>query len=210
MPLCAAGSAGSAVAAIRSPCRDHDRSTHPCRSTPDRLRRSTACRHAPSRAGFDAADCNAGADATTAAVARNQPRKRPCPRYRAPFAPTGETSRQAQAQKDQNASAAPNQARYRGPCDRGQNIRLCQPKAWANTVVKQITKTAKRAANGRGTVQIGLTVGPTGNLTAIAVLKSSGDPQIGVMGLDHIRRAAPFPAPPTDANRKLAFAFELR
>jgi protein TonB len=84
------------------------------------------------------------------------------------------------------------------------------PKAWADAVVKQIRKTARRTATGRGTVQIGFTVGKDGSLQAVKVLTSSGVAQVDAMGMDHIRRAAPFPAPPTDANRNLAFVFELQ
>lgn len=84
------------------------------------------------------------------------------------------------------------------------------PQAWANAVVKQIRKTARRTATGRGTVQIGFTVGADGRLTAVKVLKSSGVATVDAMGLDHIRRAAPFPAPPSKASRNLAFAFEMR
>jgi protein TonB len=84
------------------------------------------------------------------------------------------------------------------------------PAAWAASVASKIRKTARNAEGGRGTVQIGFTVAKDGSLAAVKVLVSSGDVAVDAMGLDHIRRAAPFGPPPEGSNRNLAFAFELR
>jgi len=84
------------------------------------------------------------------------------------------------------------------------------PKAWAASVAKQIRKTKKQKAGGSGTVQVGFTVGLDGSLQGVRVLQSSGDAAVDALGLDHIRRAAPFAPPPEGAARQMAFAFEVR
>lgn len=84
------------------------------------------------------------------------------------------------------------------------------PKAWAASVAKQIRKTKKQKAGGSGTVQVGFTVGADGSLQGVRVLQSSGDAAVDALGLDHIRRAAPFAPPPEGAARQMAFAFEVR
>jgi periplasmic protein TonB len=42
------------------------------------------------------------------------------------------------------------------------------------------------------------------------VARSSSHPELDEMALDHVRRAAPFPAPPPGAQRDFRFEFEGR
>ncbi len=91
-----------------------------------------------------------------------------------------------------------------------QSAAQSSPKAWGNAVLKKIRKTPRKAAPGRGTVQIGFVVATDGSLSSVRVLKSSGNAAIDAMGLDHIRRAAPFAPPPEGASRNLGFIFEVR
>jgi protein TonB len=75
------------------------------------------------------------------------------------------------------------------------------------SVMKQIRNTRRQAAPGRGTVVVGFRIAGDGGLASVSVVTSSGNPDLDSVALDHIRRAAPFPAPPEGANRSFAFEF---
>ena len=84
------------------------------------------------------------------------------------------------------------------------------PDQWAKAVLKQIRKVKKAKPPAKGLVRVGFTIGADGGLAGIEVLKSSGDAGLDALALDHIRRAAPFPAPPEGAGTGLAFEFDSR
>lgn len=83
-------------------------------------------------------------------------------------------------------------------------------KAVANygaSVMKKIRKTKKAKAPARGMVVVGFSIADSGELASVKVLRSSGSADLDQVALDHIRRSAPFPAPPPGANRMLSFEF---
>lgn len=81
------------------------------------------------------------------------------------------------------------------------------PAAYAQAVMKKVRATKKKLGSGRGTAVIGFTIGTDGQLTDVMVLQSSGDQALDKTALDHIRRSAPFPAPPESAGRSYSFEF---
>lgn len=81
------------------------------------------------------------------------------------------------------------------------------PASYAKAVMKKVRATKKKKGAGRGAVVIGFTVAANGGLASVQVVRSSGNAALDQVGVDHIRRAAPFPAPPADAGRSFSFEF---
>lgn len=81
------------------------------------------------------------------------------------------------------------------------------PAAYAKAVLKKVRAAKKRTGAGKGTVVLGFTIGKDGNLAGVKVLQSSGNASLDKIALDHIRRSAPFPAPPEGAERNYSFEF---
>ena len=81
------------------------------------------------------------------------------------------------------------------------------PAAYAKAVMKKVRSTKKKLGTGRGTVVVGFTIGKDGSLVDVKVLQSSGDKALDTNALDHIRRSAPFPAPPESAGGSFSFEF---
>lgn len=81
------------------------------------------------------------------------------------------------------------------------------PAAYAKAVMKKVRATRKKSGAGRGKAVIGFTIAPDGNLAAVQLLQGSGNAALDKIALDHIRRSAPFPAPPQDAGRSYSFEF---
>jgi protein TonB len=77
-------------------------------------------------------------------------------------------------------------------------------------VMRKIAATRKRTTGQRGTAIIAFSIGPDGQLRSVAVARSSGAADLDAMGLDHIRRAAPFPAPPPGTNARFSVEFKGR
>lgn len=82
--------------------------------------------------------------------------------------------------------------------------------AYGASVMKKIRKTKKAKAPARGSVVVGFSIADNGGLASVEVLRSSGSPDLDQVALDHIRRAAPFPAPPQDTGRQFSFEFVSR
>jgi protein TonB len=78
---------------------------------------------------------------------------------------------------------------------------------YGGQVLRKISRTKKPKAPARGTVVVGFTIADSGGLAGVQVLRSSGASALDAVALDHIRRAAPFPAPPEGARRSFSFEF---
>ncbi|WP_209425680.1 TonB family protein [Pararhodobacter sp. SW119] len=82
--------------------------------------------------------------------------------------------------------------------------------SYPGAVMERLQRVRRGRSPVRGTVTVVFSVAPTGALASVQVARSSGHPQLDEMALDHVRRAAPFPAPPTGAQREFRFEFEGR
>ena len=81
------------------------------------------------------------------------------------------------------------------------------PAAYAKAVMKKVRATRKASGAGKGTAVVGFSIGADGGLAGVRLLQSSGNAALDRVAQDHIRRAAPFPAPPPGAGRSYSFEF---
>ncbi len=77
-------------------------------------------------------------------------------------------------------------------------------------VYAKIRRTRQRPVGERGTVRVRFSVSASGGLASISIASSSGSGAINRAALDHIRRAAPFPAPPPGARRRFVIPVKFR
>lgn len=84
---------------------------------------------------------------------------------------------------------------------------VISPAAYAKAVMKKVRAAKKKPGAGKGVVVIGFTIEKDGSLAGVKVLQSSGNGAFDKIALDHIRRSAPFPAPPEGAARNYSFEF---
>lgn len=85
---------------------------------------------------------------------------------------------------------------------------------WQKTLLRRL-EAAKRGLSGRasgvGTVEVAFTIDRKGGLVAERVARSSGSDALDRLAAEIIRRAAPFPMPPTDARAgDLLFKIPIR
>lgn len=81
------------------------------------------------------------------------------------------------------------------------------PAAYAKAVLKKVRATKRKSGAGKGTVVVGFTIAADGGLASVQVLQSSGNAALDEVALGHIRRSAPFPAPPAGAQPGYSFEF---
>ncbi len=74
-------------------------------------------------------------------------------------------------------------------------------------VVRQITRLRRPRAPDRGAVTVAFSISRSGALASASIARSSGSAALDRVALDHIRRAAPFPAPPPGAQTSFSFEF---
>ncbi|MCB5411357.1 energy transducer TonB family protein [Pseudogemmobacter faecipullorum] len=80
-------------------------------------------------------------------------------------------------------------------------------KSYAASVMKKVNRTRKKNAGEKGTATVSFTISAGGGLAAVSISRSSGSARVDEVALDHIRRAAPFPAPPAGVNPSYSFNF---
>lgn len=77
-------------------------------------------------------------------------------------------------------------------------------------VMRKIANTRKRTTGQHGTVIVAFSIAQNGQLGSVTVARSSGAADLDAMGVDHVRRAAPFPAPPHGIDARFSVAFKGR
>jgi protein TonB len=110
----------------------------------------------------------------------------------------------AQPAETKPASAGSSAPRAGTKVDGGKKT---SPAAYARAVMKQVRATRAVSGAGKGTVVVGFSIAPDGGLAAVRVLQSSGNAALDQIAADHIRRSAPFPAPPEGVGTSYSFEF---
>ena len=77
-------------------------------------------------------------------------------------------------------------------------------------VMRKINLTRKPIVGARGTATVGFEIAANGALARVVLLKSSGNASIDAAAVDHLQRAAPFPAPPAGADRRFQVTYVSR
>ncbi|WP_306051218.1 TonB family protein [Oceaniradius stylonematis] len=124
-------------------------------------------------------------------------------------------AQQGQANRNARAGRADGQAQGRSANRREGNRRAREAgnaaaSNYPGRVHAKIRRTRQRAAGGRGTVRVRFSIGGSGGLAGVSVAASSGSAAVDRAAVDHIRRAAPFPAPPPGAQRRFVIPIEIR
>ncbi len=79
--------------------------------------------------------------------------------------------------------------------------------SYGSRVMRKIASTRKKTTGLRGAVIIAFSIAADGRLASVRVARSSGSAELDAVGLDHIRRAAPFPAPPAGGPARFSVEF---
>ncbi|MGP9789215.1 TonB family protein [Roseinatronobacter sp. NSM] len=131
----------------------------------------------------------------------------PAPRQTAtsPAAPRGNAAQNAQRGSQQGTDG---QAAYRAAA-RAQTAQAGNAAAssYPGEVMRRIQQVRQARSPARGRVLVAFGVAENGALASVSVARSSGHAGLDQVALDHIRRAAPFPAPPAGAQRQFSFEF---
>ncbi len=81
---------------------------------------------------------------------------------------------------------------------------------YGNAVMRKISRTRQERIRARGTAIVQFRVAASGQLGSIGIAQSSGDANLDSAALNHIRRSAPFPAPPAGAATSFTIPIEWR
>lgn len=77
-------------------------------------------------------------------------------------------------------------------------------------VLRRIARTPKRTAGARGTALVGLAIAPSGQISAIKIVKGSGHSGIDQVAVDQVRRAGPFKPTPTGQTVRVVVRVESK
>lgn len=77
-------------------------------------------------------------------------------------------------------------------------------------VYAKIARTRQRNSGGSGVAHVGFSVSASGQAVGISVSRSSGNARVDSAALAHVKRAAPFPKPPSGAQTRFVIPIEFR
>ncbi|AKS46345.1 outer membrane transport energization protein TonB [Octadecabacter temperatus] len=81
---------------------------------------------------------------------------------------------------------------------------------YGNVVMRRISRTRRENTRSRGVAVVSFRVGASGQLASVGIGQSSGDAELDRIAVNHVRRAAPFPAPPSGAQTSFSIQFQGR
>ncbi|MDZ7824039.1 MAG: TonB family protein [Ahrensia sp.] len=82
--------------------------------------------------------------------------------------------------------------------------------SYPGKVRSKISRTRQARIGGSGTAQVKFTVSENGGLASVQLAGSSGNSAVDSAALSHIRRSAPFPKPPSGAQRTFQIPITFR
>ncbi|MDD7969842.1 TonB family protein [Roseinatronobacter alkalisoli] len=123
----------------------------------------------------------------------------------APAAPRGNARQNAQrgAQQGTDGQAA-NTATARPAATQAGNAAVS---SYPGEVMRRIQRVRQVRSPARGQVVVAFGIAADGGLASASIARTSGNAGLDQAALDHIRRAAPFPAPPAGAQQQFNFEF---
>lgn len=124
-----------------------------------------------------------------------------------PAAPAGNADRNARKGSQSGQETASATAASQGNGAQSAEAGTAARSSYPGLVLRKIERTRKPSVSARGSVVVAFHVAPSGALASAQVTRSSGDPSLERAALDHIRRAAPFPPPPSGADTRFSFEF---
>lgn len=83
-------------------------------------------------------------------------------------------------------------------------------KSYQTYVLRRIARTPKRSAGARGTALVGLAIAPSGQISAVKIVKGSGHSGIDQVAVDQVRRAGPFKPTPTGQTVRVVVRVESK
>ncbi len=81
---------------------------------------------------------------------------------------------------------------------------------YGNAVMTKIARTRRERTQIRGVALVAFQIGSNGALVSVGIARSSGNPQLDQIAMNHIRRAGPFPPPPPGARTSFSVEFAGR
>ncbi|MDO6591229.1 energy transducer TonB [Loktanella sp. D2R18] len=81
---------------------------------------------------------------------------------------------------------------------------------YGNAVMRKISRTRQERIRARGTAIVQFRVAASGQIGSIGIAQSSGNASLDSAAVNHIRRSAPFPAPPAGAATSFTIPIEWR
>ena len=127
-----------------------------------------------------------------------QPVERVTKRQEPPAKPRGNSDANATRGVSEGTAAKPGgQARTEGGTAKAQGNAAASN--YPGLVMRRIQR-AKRRANVRGEAIVAFRIGPGGGLAGVSLARSSGSARLDEIAVAQVRRAAPFPPPPSGAR----------
>jgi protein TonB len=81
---------------------------------------------------------------------------------------------------------------------------------YGNDVMRRISRTRRENTRSRGIAVVSFRVAGSGQLSSVGIAQSSGDAGLDQIAVNHVRRSAPFPAPPEGARTSFSIQFQGR
>lgn len=121
-------------------------------------------------------------------------------------APQGNAKRTGKKGEDTGTRKATAKASGRGAgsAERGSDAASNYP----GLVMRQIQRTRRERAGAKGEALVQFTVASNGSVRGMSIARSSGSLRVDKAALSHIRRAAPFPPPPSGAHTTFSVRVE--
>ncbi len=138
------------------------------------------------------------------------PEKKRTTKRKAPQAAKGEQSKTQRSTRNNSGKSTVTASRGGGTGSRNKAAGNAKASNYPGLVYRKIQRTRQKRVGGRGSVRVRFSVSSSGGLAGISVAKSSGSRKIDQAAVAHIRRAAPFPAPPKGARRSFTIPIDIR
>lgn len=141
-----------------------------------------------------------------APVARTSPKKQPTKTAAKPKTPKGNAAQNARAGVANGAATA--KAQQSGSGGRKKSAGNAAVSNYPGLVMRKLSRVGKPRVNARGATVVAFTISGSGGLASVSVARSSGSSALDSAAMQLVRRAAPFPKPPSGARR--GFSIQIK